>query len=41
MLPQRTALWGCLAFVVLFPLLFFRFARSLWLGFDELIDPQQ
>jgi len=37
---QRVALWACLAFVVLFPLLFFRYARSLWLGFDEFMDPQ-
>nr|AGC72174.1 hypothetical protein [uncultured bacterium A1Q1_fos_962] len=37
--PQ-TALWGCFAFVVTFPLLFFRHARSLWLGFDEWMDPQ-
>lgn len=40
LVPAKTALWGCFAFVVIFPLLFFRFARSLWLGFDEWMDPQ-
>ncbi|MEQ8791893.1 MAG: DUF983 domain-containing protein [Pirellulaceae bacterium] len=29
------------AFVFLFPVLFFPFARSLWLGFDHYIDPQR
>ena len=27
------------AFAVLFPLFFFRYARSLWLGFDNFWDP--
>ena len=27
------------AFVVLFPMWFFRYARSLWLGFDQFVDP--
>lgn len=27
-------------FVVVFPILFFPFARSLWLGFDQCIDPR-
>lgn len=40
LVPARTALWGCFAFVLVFPLLFFRYARSLWLGFDEWMDPQ-
>ena len=30
-----------LGFVVLFPLWFHRYARSLWLGFDEYIDPRE
>lgn len=34
-------LTGLLAFVVLFPLWFFRYARSLWLGFDEFMDPSR
>ena len=31
---------GTLTFVVLFPLWFFRYARSLWLGFDQFVDPR-
>jgi uncharacterized protein (DUF983 family) len=34
------ALWICLAFCLLFPLWFFRYARSLWLGLDYYFDPQ-
>jgi hypothetical protein len=30
---------GSATFIVLFPLLFFRHARSLWLGFDQWRDP--
>lgn len=36
--PDRL-LWGVLAFCVLFPLWFFRYARSLWVGFDQYFDP--
>jgi hypothetical protein len=32
-------LWTATAFCVLFPLWFFRYARSLWLGFDYYFDP--
>ena len=28
------------AFAIIFPLLFSRYARSLWLGFDFMIDPR-
>jgi hypothetical protein len=35
-----TALWICLAFCLLFPLWFFRYARSLWLALDCYFDPQ-
>jgi hypothetical protein len=38
-LSARAGLAACMAFAVLFPLSFFRFARGLWLGFDELVDP--
>jgi len=31
---------GLLVFSVLFPLWFFRYARSLWLGFDYAFDPK-
>lgn len=37
--PTR-ALAACMAFAVGFPLFFFRYARSLWLGFDEFVDPR-
>ena len=36
---QNVALPITMAFVLLFPLWFFRYARSLWLGFDQYIDP--
>jgi Protein of unknown function (DUF983) len=32
-------LWSATAFCILFPLWFFRYARSLWLGFDVYFDP--
>jgi uncharacterized protein (DUF983 family) len=31
-------LWGTAAFCVVFPLWFFRYARSLWLGMDHYVD---
>jgi uncharacterized protein (DUF983 family) len=34
------ALWICLAFCLLFPLWFFRYARSLWLALDCYLDPE-
>jgi uncharacterized protein (DUF983 family) len=37
--PQNVVLGLLTAFCVLFPLWFFRYARSLWLGMDEYIDP--
>ena len=36
--PQA-ALWIVTAFALLFPIWFFRYARSLWLGFDQYWDP--
>ena len=39
-LSNDVLLWTALAFVVMFPVLFFRHARSLWLGFDQLWDPR-
>lgn len=38
-LSDRTLLVGLMVFIVLFPLWFFRYARSLWLGFDQYWDP--
>ncbi len=37
--PQRLALLT--AFVVAFPIWFFRYARALWMAFDEYWDPWQ
>jgi uncharacterized protein (DUF983 family) len=39
-LSQRALLAISLAFVVLFPLWFFRYARALWLGLDQYWDPR-
>lgn len=38
---ETPLLVGALAFVVLFPLLLFPWARSLWLGFDQWRDPRE
>lgn len=38
-LPDGVLLGGLTAFCVLFPLWFFRYARSLWLGVDQYFDP--
>jgi hypothetical protein len=40
-LPETPLLFGALAFSVVFPLLLFPWARSLWLGFDEWRDPRE
>jgi uncharacterized protein (DUF983 family) len=37
---NNTLLMGSLLFMVIFPVLFFPLARSLWLGFDEFVDPR-
>jgi uncharacterized protein (DUF983 family) len=34
-------LWPLAAFTLLFPLWFFRYARGVWLGFDEFLDPHR
>jgi len=39
-LTDRQRLWSLVAFSVVFPLWFFRYARSLWLGADQLFDPR-
>lgn len=39
-LSNNVLLFVALAFVLLFPLWFFRYARSLWLGFDQYCDPR-
>ena len=38
---SQVLLWSAFAFVLLFPLWFFRYARSLWLGFDQFCDPRE
>lgn len=35
----RQLLWVLTAFSIVFPLWFFRYARSLWIAFDERWDP--
>ena len=39
-LPETPLLAASLAFTLLFPLLVFPWARSLWLGFDQWRDPR-
>lgn len=39
--PKGLLLTGALAFVVVFPLLLFPWARSLWLGFDQWYDARE
>lgn len=41
LVPEPHLTIGSLAFVVIFPLLFFRHARSLWIGFDQWYDPRE
>lgn len=38
-LTGKIVLWAALLFCLVFPLWFFRYARSLWLGLDQLFDP--
>jgi hypothetical protein len=39
--PENLLLGVSLAFCVVFPILFFPFARALWMGFDEFCDPRE
>ena len=39
--PRNPLIVGIVTFIVLFPLWFHRYARSLWLGFDHLVDPNR
>lgn len=32
-------LWGLTVFCIVFPLWFFRYARSLWMAWDHMADP--
>lgn len=38
--PRTPTIIAIVTFVVLFPIWFHRYARSLWLGFDFLVDPR-
>ena len=38
-LSPSALLWTSVALSVVFPVWFFRYARSLWIGFDEFFDP--
>jgi uncharacterized protein (DUF983 family) len=38
-LTGKQLLWTLTAFAILFPLWFFRYARALWIAFDERWDP--
>ncbi len=40
-IQPNVLLWPLTAFCVLFPLWFFRYARALWLGFDQYWDPRE
>ena len=40
-MSPNALLWTCLAFCLLFPLWFFRYARSIWLGMDLYFDPPE
>jgi hypothetical protein len=39
-LSSTTLLPLALAFSLIFPMWFFRYARALWLGFDQFVDPR-
>jgi len=38
-IENRALLWPLVTFVVLFPMLLFRYARSFWLALDRFVDP--
>ena len=40
LIEEQRLLWSTAAFALLFPIWFFRYARSLWLGFDQFYDPR-
>ena len=41
LVPRQWLLVSLTAFCILFPLWFFRYARSLWLALDQYWDPQE
>lgn len=38
--PRNWVIFGIVSFIVVFPVWFHRYARSLWLGFDYRVDPR-
>lgn len=40
-LPSNVIFWSALGFCILFPMWFFRYARSMWIAFDQLCDPAE
>ena len=38
---EQPLLFMAASFSILFPIWFFRYARALWMGFDELCDPRE
>jgi len=39
-LPSEVIIWSAFAFCILFPVWFFRYARSLWIALDQFWDPE-
>lgn len=39
--PEDVIVWLAFLFCLVFPFWFFRYARSLWLGIDQLFDPME
>ena len=39
--PETPLLIGAVAFTVIFPIVIFPWARSVWLGFDQWQDPRE
>ena len=39
--PSAWLIGGTMTFAILFPAWFFRYARSLWLGMDQFLDPRR
>lgn len=39
LMPTEYLFWSMIVFSILFPMWFFRYARSLWIGMDQYLDP--
>jgi hypothetical protein len=40
-IDEQPLLFMATAFSILFPIWFFRYARAIWMGIDELCDPRE